>query len=353
NVFSRTVLLIWIILSLTGCAGFNPPPIQTLAVSGPMDGPLLQPGQKITVMSFNVQYMAGKNYVFFYDMLDGSGKDSRPSPKDITATFGEVARVIRETDPDIILLQEMDEGAKRTDYEDQLERLLRILPSDYRFHTSAFYWKSNFVPHPKIMGETGMKLSTISKYRITNAKRYQLALREVGALEQKFQIKRALLETRIGMQNGNEFSVMNTHLAAFAQGEDTMQRQVKFIKDLLDKYTAANIPFIIGGDFNLLPNTEAYMALNEYEQEYYQKNSELDVLTKDYPSIPTQDEMTGPKKEKWFTHFANNPKFKGPDRTIDYVFYSRMLKPGDHFVMQDNTLHISDHLPLVMDFEMP
>jgi endonuclease/exonuclease/phosphatase family metal-dependent hydrolase len=26
-------------------------------------------------MNWNVQYMAGKNYVFFYDRLDGSGPD--------------------------------------------------------------------------------------------------------------------------------------------------------------------------------------------------------------------------------------------------------------------------------------
>ena len=31
------------------------------------------------VMTFNVQYVAGKNYIFYYD----GGKDSRPSPEDI------------------------------------------------------------------------------------------------------------------------------------------------------------------------------------------------------------------------------------------------------------------------------
>ena len=98
--------------------------------------------------------------MFFYDLPGGKGPDKRPSKEDIAATLNEVARVIREENPDIILLQEVDDNARRTDYQDQLALLLELIPADYKFHASAFYWQSPFVPHPKIMGKVGMKLST-------------------------------------------------------------------------------------------------------------------------------------------------------------------------------------------------
>jgi len=132
--------------------------------------------------------MAGKNYVFFYDLLDNSGPDGRPSPEDIAKTLKEVARIIQDENPDVILLQEVDDGAKRTDYEDQLASLLPLLPKEYACYASAFYWKASFVPHPRIMGAAGMKLSTISKYKMTEAVRHQLALIPADPLTQQFNL---------------------------------------------------------------------------------------------------------------------------------------------------------------------
>jgi len=56
---------------------------------------------------------------------------------------------------DVVLLQEIDDGAARTDYNDQLARLLPLLPPEYVCHTTAFYWKAAYVPHPRIHGGAG------------------------------------------------------------------------------------------------------------------------------------------------------------------------------------------------------
>lgn len=45
--------------------------------------------------------MAGKNYVFWFDMLDLNGPDDRPSKEDITRTFESVAKVIRDENSDM------------------------------------------------------------------------------------------------------------------------------------------------------------------------------------------------------------------------------------------------------------
>ena len=78
----------------------------------------LVPGQALKVMTWNIQYLAGKRYVFWYDMADGSGPDERPTPEDLAYNLDEVARVIRDEQPDIVLLQEVNDNAKNTDYQD-------------------------------------------------------------------------------------------------------------------------------------------------------------------------------------------------------------------------------------------
>lgn len=351
--FKRLIAVVTINFLLAACTAFHPAAIQPEKIFGTGPDPVLESGQNIKLMSWNVQYMAGKNYVFFYDLLDGSGPDKRPTAVDIAATLKEVARVIRAENPDIILLQEVDDNARRTDYQDQLALLLELIPADYKFHASALYWKSSFVPHPKIMGRVGMKLSTISKYHIAASHRHQLPLRRVSAIRQRFELKRAVLETRLSVKGAKDFMVMNTHLSAFAQGEDTMQRQVEQLRHLLDQYTKEGSAWILGGDFNLLPSGDAFQRLPDHQRLYYREKSELELLTSAYPSVPSLEDANGDTSEKWYTHFANDSRVTGPDRTIDYIFYAHNLKLGQHRVIQEGTLHISDHLPVVAEFIIP
>ncbi len=332
---------------------YHPPLVEASAVTCPAETPTLQPGQDVTVLSWNVQYMAGKGYVFFYDLLDSSGPDTRPSSEDIALTFDEVARVIVDEQPDVLLLQEVDDGAKRTDGEDQLARLLPLIGDDYACHASALYWKASFVPLPTIFGSVGMKLSTVSKYRIDDATRFQLPQMPSDLLTRQFDIRRAILETRLPIDGGQELVVLNTHLDAFAQGSDTMERQVALTKDLLDGYVMAGEAFIIGGDFNLLPPGPQYDRLGDAQRAYYSPNSELSVLTDEYGVVPTLDEANGADMTTWFTHFPNDPAVDAPDRTIDFLFHAPTLTLGDHEVRSADTLDISDHLPVIATYSLP
>ncbi len=347
------VVLVVLLAATIWFTTFHPPAVADEAVTCPDDAPQLEPGQSLDVMSWNVQYMAGKGYVFWYDLLDESGPDERPSPEDIAQTLDEVIRVIEDVDPDVVVLQEVDEGADRTDGQDQLALLLDELGDTWTCHASAFYWKAWFVPHPRIMGSVGMKLSTISKYAITDATRYQLAQMPNDVLTRQFDIRRAILETRLPVAGGGELAVLNTHLDAFAQGSDTMQRQVARTRELLDDLTDEGVPWVLGGDFNLLPPGRQYDDLGPAQQAYYEPDSELSVLTDVYPSVPSLAEANGEDREQWFTHFPNDPAVDGPDRTIDYLFHAPELEVGDHTVRRDDTLEISDHLPVVATFTLP
>jgi endonuclease/exonuclease/phosphatase family metal-dependent hydrolase len=350
--FPVLILLVLLALGFSALVWFStyhPARTETMPVYSRGPAPELQPGQSLKIMTWNIQYLAGKNYVFFYDLLDGSGLDERPSAKDIALTLNEVVRVIRDEGPDILLLQEVDCGAKRTDYRDQLSDILNKLPHEYCCYTSAYYWKAAFVPHPRIMGAVGMKLAVISKYRISRAIRHQLPVMPDGIFTRQFNFKRAVLEARLPVSGEGEFAVMSTHLDAFAQGNNTMERQVVMVRSLLDSLENKDVPWAIGGDFNLLPPGEAYEKLGLKQKAYYKPKTELASFFDDYLSVPSSQEANSDSSFAWYTHSPNDPEIKEPDRSIDFLFFSSRLLIGKHYVRQFDTRKISDHFPVAAE----
>lgn len=331
----------------------RPKPIDRVETHCRRGAPLLRRGQSLKVMTWNVQFMAGKGYVFFFDTPDGSGKDERPGRDDVFLTLEGVARIIRQSDPDVVMLQELDDGAARTAGIDELDLLLEQLPRDYRCHASAFYWRAGFVPHPRVRGSVGLKLSVISKFRILDARRHQLAVMPAHPIMQHFSLKRCLLEVRLAMSDGSAFHVLTTHLSAFAQGSATLQQQVVQIRGILDDLTERRTSWILGGDFNLLPDHKAFVRLPSVQSIYYNPRSEIDLLSAVYRSTPSPEETGGSDFKLWYTHFPNDSKVKRPDRTIDYLFFSPDIDLGHHSVITGEALHLSDHLPVTAQIRLP
>jgi endonuclease/exonuclease/phosphatase family metal-dependent hydrolase len=352
RVLGTIVVLFLLLVVVVWAATFHPAALQPEVVACGQGAPVLHPGQQLRILSWNVQFMAGKNYVFFSDLAEGYAPDERPSAEDITTTLGEVARVIRAENPDVILLQEVDDGAARTDYQDQLARLLPLLPHDYLCHTAAFYWKAAYVPHPRIHGATGMKLAVLSKYQIASAQRHQLALIPADPLSQQFNLKRAILETHLPVAGGADFVALNTHLDAFAQGSDTMERQVGQVDTLLAQLTDAQLAWAIGGDFNLLPNEQARARLAPSHQSFYNPRSEIAPLYGHYQAVPTSAETTA-DAARWYSYIPNDPAIPHADRTLDYLFFAKNIQIGQHYVRQNDTQRISDHMPIVAVFQLP
>ncbi len=353
SIVGSAVLLAVLLALAIRLTTFHPPAQQVEQVDCTASAPVLEVGQTLTLMTWNVQYMAGKDYVFWYDVIDGSGPDVRPSAEAITRTFGEVARVIGDVRPDLIFLQEVHDGAKRTDHQDQLARLLTLLPEDYVCHTSAFYWKAAFVPHPRIMGSVGMKLSTISRYRIDAATRHQLAIMPADPFTRQFNFRRAVLEVRLPITGGRSFVALNTHLDAFARGTPTMERQVAQLHQLTRALTDQGVAWVLGGDFNLLPPGPQYQNAPESQRGFYGPESELSLLFEHYQAVPSLADLDGPGAAHWFTHFPNDPAVLGPALTLDYFFLSDGITIVSSQVRRHDTLAISDHLPVVASIILP
>ena len=258
---------------------YHPGPVEPMAVHGGTNAPILRPGQRLRILSWNVQYMAGKNHVFNYE----GGHDARPSPAEIAATLADVARIVREEAPDIVLLQEVDDGSRRTDYEDQAARLLALLPADYSQHVSAFYHRAAFVPDPRILGAVGMKLLTLSKYRIREAVRHQLPLMPKDPLTRQFYFKRAILEARLPVAGGKDFAALNTHFDAWAAGTETKARQTACAQALLERLDRAGCAWCLGGDFNLLPPGPASPRLSPVRAGQLQPDLGADTVVRPLP----------------------------------------------------------------------
>ncbi|KAF0867008.1 endonuclease/exonuclease/phosphatase family protein [Pseudomonas sp. LD120] len=339
-------LLIGLIYSLT----WRAPAKQTQAVNCNAQALPLVPGQALKVMTWNLQYLAGKRYVFWNDQA--RGEDERPTLEDMAFSLDEVARVIRDEQPDLVLLQEVDNGAKASAYQDQLKLLQERVADLYSCSTQAYDWKADFIPSPHIFGSVGRQLATLSRYRIEHAERLQLPVAPGNFISRRFQPQNALLLSYLPLSDGGQLVVLNTHLELARQPDETQPKQLAAISKVLDKLEGRGTPWLIGGDFNLLPLGQ-YQRLDELQRTPYGADSPLHLLWEKYPMIPSNTQASGVNRAHWLTHYPNDPNLNGPDRTVDYLFYSPRLKRVESRVRQDDTLRISDHLPVLARFLLP
>jgi endonuclease/exonuclease/phosphatase family metal-dependent hydrolase len=69
--------------------------------------------------------------------------------------------------------------------------------------------------------------------------------------------------------------------------------------------------------------------------------------------IPSNAEVGSVDRAQWLTHYPNGQTGDSPDRTVDYLFHSPRITRKEAMVRQDDTLEISDHLPVLATFQLP
>ncbi len=355
-VFAMAVGVLW-------ARSYAPGDLEAAGLACSDAAPAWDMASPLKVMSYNVQYMASKNYVFFYDIDTGDPDRiaavadanrtiaSQPSAEHVHETIDEVAALIVRESPDIVLLQEINgSDDSRTHYIDQAAELYSRLPrGSYPCRSDSPYWKAEFVFHPDILGPVDMRLVTLSKYRIAKSVRHQLPRPLRNFLVTPFHFQRALLETHIATTNGTPFAAINTHFEAWAAGTGIMEKQVARTLELLDTLDAEGVPWVLGGDLNLLPpdGNRQRRRIIAAGTGKYDEEPQIRPLYDRYRAIPALERLLADDAEAWFTHFPNDPAAQGPDRTIDYLFYSDGWALENEYVVRDEALHISDHLPVV------
>jgi len=327
---------------------YHPRPIESIEVRNIETAPTLSPGQRIKVVTFNVQFLAGTGYHFFYD----GGPDTLVAQSDIESTAANVGAFIAKANADLVLLQEVDCGARRTGYLDELSLLRSVLPEEMQNHAATYYWRSKFVPHPKILGPAGTKLVLFSRYRLGRARRYRLCNAPGNPIQRDFNLKRAILEVELPLANGEFLTVLNTHLEAFPKGTNVMERQIQKVLGRLNALGHRNQPWILGGDFNLLPPGQS-ARLTAETRGIHREPSEIGSIYERYAGVPTVAEAIGQQMDRCFTFSQRSGANRIPVRTLDYLFAGPTMTIGRYSVQQEGMLNVSDHLPLIAEFALP
>ena len=312
--------------------------------------PALKPGQALKVMTWNIQYLAGKRYVFWDDLPDATGPDQRPTAEDLAFTLDEVVRVIRDEQPDLVLLQEIDDGSSATDDQDQLALIQERINDLYHCSAQAYEWKSAFVPTPHIFGSVGRKQATLSRYRIDSAERRQLPPRDGGLFDRLFAAPG---------DPGQPPADRRRRRAGRAQrplrppaGERRHPRAPGRDHPYAARRTAGQA-HALAARRRPQPAAARPVSLPAGARAPYREDSELAVLSGRFPMVPSLEEASGVDQVRWYTHFPNDPRVQGPDRTLDYLFHSPSLTRLDARVRRSDTLQISNHLPLAARFLLP
>jgi hypothetical protein len=150
---------------------------------------------------------------------------------------------------------------------------------------------------------------------------------DTGCL-QKMKLKKGNLKFVVGGVHGK---------AAPGSKKDTKLR-LNQSKTILDSFDPKKEPTIIGGDFNLMPQTQ---SIKMFEQAGYIN------LIKEFGITSTRNHFSWEQAKE--IEEKGGRKYFGIQTFADYAFVSPGVKV-QKFEVPD--IEISDHLPLILDFEV-
>ena len=226
-----------------------------------------------------------------------------------------IAEVIREQDPDIVALQEVDRLRSRSGKADQVVYLAEKLGMYWAYSPSYFDIETR--EGRGMYGNAVLsKYPIVSSYAHTLWRRGQLMPGEYDWVIEK----RSILETKIDV-NGRLINVFSTHLSTTA---DQRQIQTAEIKTLL---TQMKGPKILMGDFNAKPQDPEMKNLSRY----------VDVLE--------QSPIKGSQRATW-------PNGTASTEAIDYILVSKEWELKEAKVVIEET-GASDHNPIVAIISLP
>ena len=317
---------------------------------------------RIRVMTWNIRFGAGRIPWFG----DSCGDRVILSENEVKHNLQAIADFINTVQPDILFINEIDIESKRTAYIDQVQWLLNHTYFNYAAFASN--WKSQFIPSDGL-GRMNMGNAILSRWEIDDAVRIKLPLRgDQDALTEYFYLRRNILKTRIEIPGMDNFYAITTHLAAFST-DDTKQKQIDKLIEILEKIDSQNAIFVLGGDFNLLPPnaTKTDYCIEDMcdDESFHQPGDdpqhkegsyftpEITWLQPMYnlyqPAVTLQNYQVN--ESHYFTHTPKTDR--DWDRKIDYVFTNDQWISNSDSTYQDGTFNLSDHAPVSAEWELP
>lgn len=256
--------------------------------------------------------------VVTWNIRIGVGPEDRPTTKDPSDNLRAIAAAIVDRKADVVLLQEVDRGSKRTGGVDELAMLGEATGMQIA-------WAPTIENDAMVYG-----IGVLSRWPIRETQAVKLPRIDYTTsrpdLPEWYSEPRAALVARVDAPCG-PISIVNTH-----QGLTKEQRKLQLaeVAGLAKAEHAAGRIVIVGGDLNCEPDAPELSALRALLHDVYQGHSDRRELEYD---MAVRDRLTFPTV--------------APDRCIDYLFVTpeaftvrRVEVPG---------VPLSDHLPVLVE----
>ncbi len=218
---------------------------QVLAVSEATQG-TVSSGQVLTAVTYNIGYGSyPPEYSFF---MDGGTESRAASKESVLSCINGAMELISAANPDVMLLQEVDEDADRSYHTDQTE-LIRNRFSDY---SSVFAVNYNsaylFYPLTKPIGKSLSGVMTLACSGIDSAVRRSLPISE--SFSKLLDLDRCYSISALPVDNGKTLYIYNVHLTAFGGTADISTAQITMLAEDMSEKSAGGNYVLCGGDFN-------------------------------------------------------------------------------------------------------
>lgn len=248
----------------------------------------------------------------------------------------EVRSFIKEQDPDIVAFQEIVRDLDEAVFEmykskKHIEEIIgKQLP--YSFFGPLFIAK-HFTKNGKVYRDLGGFVEQgneiLSKYPIVEAtNEFYYKHYSYDSDRTNFTIEdhsRAVQIMELSVKN-KRLQILNLH-GLYSKDKKDSERTINQCKYILKAAKRKNIPTIIVGDFNLLPDTQS-----------------IKMISKRFRNVVTEY-----KTPSTLSEYDPATEHKQGKLVIDYIFVNDSIKVN-HFEVIETT--ISDHLPLILDFDI-
>jgi len=320
--------------------------------------------RELRVLTYNLKF-AGARVDFFFD---GWGDRVHMTDREVAAHMDDLRKVIEETQPDVLLAQEVDRASTRSAYVDMVRDILDKTHFNYAAWVPV--WEVDYVPEEGL-GRVKMGQAVFSRWPIVRNTRIDLPQStESSALVNTFWLHRAIQVTELDLGNGQVVSVVNNHPTAYAlDGTKAIHLEM-----IYEASTNAFGPKLIGGDFNVIPpgsvQTEGFAdnaptnVPGVTEVSYTQE--EMDALLPFYrlwdAAIPleayqAEDSLVG--QQAFTTHSVSGDVFW--TQKLDYLFTDMSFSEGHTLQsagdgsppLLSDPMRLSDHAPIFAVMELP
>lgn len=306
----------------------------------------LKTGKEYEIASYNIGFGAyTPDFTFFMDGGRESVAESKGSVKKMTDGAGQV---LKKTDPDFIIFEEVDLNSTRSHHVNQYDQLTKMFP-DY-FHHFAINYDSAFLMAPpwKPIGKSLSGIALYSKYPVTSALRRSFPV--ASGFNKFLDLDRCYSVSRLPTANGKELCIYSVHMSAYGNDANVREGQIEMlINDMQSEYRSGNY-VVCGGDFNHdMRNT----ASNS-------NNSESWAHPFPRKALPNEFSIT-------MDHLSESEKKSMPESTrntdIPYDPEKSYMVTVDGFIISDNVAQLryevmdaqfqySDHNPVLLTFKL-